>query len=159
IQQAKLSQADKTDRIALMRRGLIPVYVRQGDFREALDQYVEIINRFPDDETVVADAARLATQHGLRSRLIDFYAKTVADAPRDPRWSIVLARVQTQFEDYPAAIEAYAKAITARPEREDLALARAGLEERTFRFADAINTYNRIYELSHGKPIWLERIA
>ncbi len=159
IQQAPISVADKTDRTAAMRRGLIPVLVRQQKFREALDQFIEIINRFPDDDTIVAEAARLASQHGLRSQLSGYYAKTVETSPRDHRWSIVLARVHTQFEDYPAAIRAYATAMAARPERQDLAAARADLEERTFRFADAISTYNKIYELSHRDPLWLERIA
>jgi cellulose synthase operon protein C len=159
IQQSPISQNDKTDRIAAMRRGLIPVYVKQGKFREAIDQYVEIINRYPDDTNVISEAARLAAQHDLKTQLIGFYTNTVANSPRDPRWAIVLARINIQFEDYPAAIDAYTKAIAARPERQDLAEARADLEERTFRFADAIATYNRIYELSHGKAIWLERIA
>jgi Flp pilus assembly protein TadD len=159
IQQSQVSQTEKTDRIAAMRRGLIPVFVRQAKFREALDQFIEIINRFPDDENILAEAVRLASQHNLRAPLIDYYAKTVENSPRDPRWAIVLARAHTQFEDYPAAIDAYAKAMAARPERQDLAVARAELEERTYRFADAIATYSRVYELSHKDPIWLERIA
>ena len=159
IQQSQIPQSEKTDRIAAMRRGLIPVFVRQGKFREALDQFIEIINRFPEDDIVLAEAGRLASQQNLRAQLTDYYAKTVANSPRDPRWSIVLARLQTQFENYPAAIEAYTKAMTARPERQDLAIARAELEERTFRFANAIGTYNVLYELSHKKPEWLQRVA
>ncbi|HYR84478.1 MAG TPA: tetratricopeptide repeat protein [Terriglobia bacterium] len=159
IQQSQISQSEKTDRIAAMRRGLIPVFVRQGKFREALDQFIEIINRFPEDEIVLAEAGRLASQQNLRTQLTDYYARTVASSPRDPRWSIVLARLHTQFENYPAAIEAYTKAMTARPERQDLAIARADLEERTFRFADAIVTCNVIYELSHKNSVWLEHIA
>jgi len=159
IQQSQISQADKTDRIATMRRGLIPVLVRERKFQEALDQFIEIINRFPDDQNILAEAGRLASEHDLRTQLTGYYAKTVENSPRDPRWSIVLARLHTQFENYPAAIDAYTKAMAARPERQDLAIARADLEERTFRFADAIVTYNRIYELSHKNPMWLERVA
>ncbi|HEY2381759.1 MAG TPA: hypothetical protein VGK48_11330 [Terriglobia bacterium] len=159
IQQAQIAAEDKTDRIAAMRRGLIPVLTRENKFLEAIDQYVEIINRFPDDTNLLAEAGRFATQHDLRAQLIDYYTKTSVNSPKDPRWFIVLARLQTQFRDYPAAIDSYAKAITARPERQDLPLARADLEERTLRFADAINTYNRVYELSHRNPIWLEHVA
>ena len=159
IQQAQISQADKTDRVALMRRGLIPVLVRDNKFREALDQYIEIINKFPDDEGILGEAARLALQRNLQAQLVDYYTRTVQTSPRDPRWAIVLARIQTQYENYPAAIDAYTSAMAARPERQDLAVARADLEERTSRFAEAIVTFNRVYELSHKNPIWLERIA
>jgi tetratricopeptide (TPR) repeat protein len=159
IQQAKIAEAEKTDRIAAMRRGLIPVLVRESKFREAIDQYIEIINRFPDDTNLLSEAGRFASQHNLRPQLLDYYTRTTQNSPRDPRWFIVLARLQTQFGNYPAAIDAYAGAIAARPERQDLAVARADLEERTSRFADAIVTYNRIFELSHRNPIWLEHIA
>ena len=159
IQQAQISPADKTDRVALMRRGLIPVLVRENKFREALDQYIEVINRFPDDEIILSEAARLAAQRNLQTQLVAYYTRTVETSPRDPRWAIVLARIQTQYENYPAAIDAYTRAMAARPERQDLAVARGDLEERTSRFADAIVTFNRVYELSHKNPIWLERIA
>jgi predicted Zn-dependent protease len=159
IQQSKISQADKTDRIAAMRRGLIPVLERGGKFTEAVDQFIEIVNRFPDDPNLLSDAGRFATQHGLRDRLTGYYARTSAGSPKDPRWFIVLARLQTQFENDDAAIDAYSKAMIARPERLDLAIARADLQERTFKFADAIVSYNGIYELSHKVPIWLEHVA
>ena len=159
IQQASIPTADKTDRTAAMRRGLIPVLARESKFREAIDQYIEIINRYPEDTNVLAEAGRFASQHNLRPQLIDYYGRTSTNSPRDPRWFIVLARLQAQFGNYPAAIDAYSKAMVARPERLDLATSKADLEERTFRFADAINTYNRLFDLSHKNPIWLERIA
>jgi predicted Zn-dependent protease len=159
IQQAPIAAADKTDHIAAMRRGLIPVLARESKFREGIDQYIEIINRFPDDTNVLSEAGRFASQHNLRPQLIDYYGRTSTNSPRDPRWFIVLGRLQAQFGNYPAAIDAYSKAIVARPERLDLAISRADLEERTFRFADAINTYNRLFDLSHKNPTWLERVA
>jgi tetratricopeptide (TPR) repeat protein len=159
IQQAQISAADKTDRVAAMRRGLIPVLTRENKFREAVDQFIEIINRFPDDTSLLSEAGRFVSQHNLRPQLIDYYARTSANSPRDPRWFIVLARLQTQFGNYPLAIDAYSKAMAARPERQDLAISRADLEERSLRFADAINTYNRLFDLSHKNPIWLERVA
>src|SRR5260370_29208411 len=72
---------------------------------------------------------------------------------------MVLARVQTNLEDYPAAIDTYAKAITIRPDRTDLFIARAGLEERLLRFDEAISDYQRIYELAYKDPQWMEKVA
>ena len=42
----------------------------------------------------------------LRPQLIGYYARTSEGSPKDPRWFIVLARLQTQFGDYGAAIDA-----------------------------------------------------
>ena len=53
-----------------------------------------------------------AQRYQRQQQLVSFYAKTVAQSPRDYRWAMVLARVQTNLEDYPAAIDTYAKAIT-----------------------------------------------
>jgi len=45
----------------------------------------------------------LLARHGEREGLLGFYRKTVEASPRDARWSIVLARLETALEDYPAA--------------------------------------------------------
>ncbi len=68
-------------------------------------------------------------------------------------------RLQAQFEDFPAAIEAYVHANAVRPDRTDLLVARATLQERLMRFADAAATYKRLYELSYRDPQWLEKVA
>ena len=91
--------------------------------------------------------------------LSDFYAKTVAQSPRDYRWSMVLARTQTNLENYPAAIDTYAKSIAIRPDRADLYIARAGLEERLMRFDEAAADYERIYQLAYKDPQWMEKVA
>ena len=80
-------------------------------------------------------------------------------SPRDVRWAVVLARLEANFEDYPAAIDAYAKAIVVRPDRVDLRTARAGLLERLMRFDDAVADYQKLYELTYKNPSWMEKIA
>src|ERR1019366_8052572 len=80
-------------------------------------------------------------------------------SPCDYHWSMVLARIQTNLENYPAAIEPYAKAIAIRPDRVDLYTARAGLEERLMRFDEAVSDYEHIYQLAYKDPQWMEKIA
>jgi cellulose synthase operon protein C len=72
---------------------------------------------------------------------------------------MVLAQIQTSLEQYPAAIESSGKAIAVRPDRVDLRLARAGLEERLMRFDDAAADYERIYQLAFKNPKWMEKVA
>ncbi len=145
--------------IATLRRGLIPALTRMKDYSGAVDQYIELINNFPEDDTLVTEAALYALRYQRQQQLVDFYAKTVAQSPRDYHWSMVLARIQTNLENYPAAIETYAKAIAIRPDRVDLYTARAGLEERLMRFDEAVFDYEHIYQLAYKDPQWMEKIA
>ena len=74
-----------------------------------MDQYVEILNKFPEDEGLAQEAAAFADHHGRRKQLLDYYTKATADSPKDYRWPMVLARIQTYFEDYAGAIASYAR--------------------------------------------------
>ncbi len=159
MKSAPLPVADRNARIAALRRGLIPALTRLKDFTGAVDQYIEIINRYPEDEGLVSEAARYALEHNLRDRLLADYAKTESDSPRDFRWPMVVARLQTHFEDYSAAIAAYSRATRIRPDRSDLFNARGILEERLMRFDEALATYERLYELSYKNPQWMEKVA
>jgi cellulose synthase operon protein C len=145
--------------IATLRRGLISALTRMNAYSGAVDQYIELINNFPEDDTLVTEAALYALRYQRQQQLVDFYAKTVAQSPRDYHWSMVLARIQTNLENYPAAIETYAKAIAIRPDRVDLYTARAGLEERLMRFDEAVSDYEHIYQLAYKDPQWMEKVA
>jgi tetratricopeptide (TPR) repeat protein len=159
IEAANISPAEKTERSAALRRGLIPILIGQGRHREALDQFIEIMNRYPDDADLVTEASRHAIDHGLETVLVEYYRSTARQSPSDPRWPIILARVHVEREDYDEAIVAYGLAMAARPERLDLAVARGDLEERTHRFEDAIQTFSIVHTLTREDPVWLERIA
>ncbi|HEV2495485.1 MAG TPA: hypothetical protein VG204_20705 [Terriglobia bacterium] len=156
---APFSTDERNQRIAALRRGLIPALSRLKDYAGATAQYIEILNRYPEDEGLAQEAAAYADHHGRRQQLLSYYAKAVTDSPKDFRWPMVLARLQTYFEDYPAAIASYSKAQQVRPDRSDLLVARATLEERLMRFDEAIQTYTRIYGLTYQNPQWMEKVA
>jgi tetratricopeptide (TPR) repeat protein len=159
FRNAPLPADARKAQIATLRRGLIPALTRMNNYSGAVDQYIELINNFPEDDTLVTEAALYALRYQRQQQLTDFYAKTVAQSPRDYRWSMVLARTQTNLENYPAAIDTYAKSIAIRPDRADLYTARAGLEERLMRFDEAAADYERIYELAYKDPQWMEKAA
>ena len=145
--------------IASLRRGLIPALTRMNDYAGAVDQYVELINNFPEDQALVSEAALYSQRYRREQQLVNFYAKTVAASPRDFRWPMVLARIQTNLEDYPAAIATYGKAIAVRPDRSDLFIGRAELENRLMRFDEASSDYARLYQLNYKDVQWMERVA
>ena len=159
IKRAPIAAAERETRTAGLRRGLIPALTRLGDFAAATDQYIELLNHFPEDQGLTKESATYAATHQLQARLTAYYIKASSDSHKDYRWPTVLARLQTQFEDFPAAIEAYVRASAVRPDRTDLLTARATLQERLMRFADAAATYKRLYELSYRDPQWLEKVA
>lgn len=159
IGQSSLPAEDRTARIAAMRRALIPVLTRMKDFAGAVDQYIEIVNRFPEDESLVREAAQYAATNNRKAQLTSYYAKTMAASPRDARWPAVSALVETVYENYAAAIEGYDKALQLRPDRTDLLSARANLEERLMRFDEAYATYSKFYDQTYRNPRWMQKMA
>ena len=159
FRNAPLPADARKAQIAALRRGLIPALTRMNNYSGAVDQYIELINNYPEDDALVTEAALYALRYQRQQQLVGFYAKTVAQSPRDYRWSMVLARIETNLEDYPAAIDTYAKSIAIRPDRADLYTARAGLEERLMRFDEAAADYEHIYQLAYKDPQWMEKVA
>ncbi len=159
LSAAKIPAQQRTDQIAAMRRALIPVLTRVKDYAAAVDQYIEILNRFPEDEFLAREAALYAQQNGVAKRLHDYYAKTAAASPKDFHWPMVLARVETQMEDYPSAIASYTRTAVVRPDRVDLIRERLNLEERLLRFEDAAASAQKLYDLTYRNPMWMEKLA
>src|SRR6185369_1341610 len=157
--KAPMSQDARTREIAALRRALIPALTRLKDYPGAVDQYVEVINKFSDDDSLIADAALYAQKYGRDQQLVSYYANTIKQSPRDYRWPMVLAKTQTQLENYPAAIDAYGQAVQVRPDRVDLRQARAELLERTMRFDEAVADYQRLFDLNYHDSRWMEKVA
>ncbi len=156
---ASLPQAQKNEQIAAMRRAMIPVLTRTKEFSSALDEYIEVLNRYPEDEGLAREAAAYAAANGIAQKLRDYYSRAANDSPKDYRWPMVLARIDTQFEDFPAAVAAYTHAAEVRPDRADLLTSRLNLEERLLRFDDAGATADKLYELTYRNPDWMVRLA
>ena len=159
VKASNLDPPAKLERTAELRRGMIAAAAALGNAAEAADQYIELINAYPDDANLAQEAALYAIAHQQKDRLFAFYEKTIQQSPRDPRWSIVLARLATAGEDFPTAIDAYGKAIALRPERQDLLMTRADLEARLQRFDDAVSDDQKLYTLSYRDPQWMEKVA
>lgn len=159
FRKAEMPDEDRKSRIAALRRGLIPALTTLKDFAGATDQYIEILNRYPEDESLATEAAMYAQHHGRQEQLLKYYSKTMEESPKDVSWPMVLARLQTDYEDYPGAIGSYARAIKISPDRTDLLIGRAGLEERLLRFEEAAADYARVYDLSYRDAQWMAKVA
>ena len=156
---AQLAAAPGVERKSALRRGLIPVLTRLKDYAGAVDQYVEILNQYPEDSGLVQEAANYAAIHGRSQQLVDYYGQTRKRSPRDYRWAMLAARIDVQLEDFPAAISAYRQAAEIRPDRIEFLSERAGLEERLLRFDEAAATYTKLYDLSYHNSQWMLKLA
>ncbi len=152
-------QASNGDQRAAIRRSLIPVLTRLKDYSGAVDQYIEVINRFPEDEGLVREAATYARKNGQAPRLTGYYAKASTDSPRDYRWPMVLGRADANLEDFAGAVDAYTKATAIRPDRTDLLTSLGSLEERLMRFPEVEKVYAKLYELTYHNPQWMVKVA
>ena len=147
------------DNAPAMRRALIPVLTRMKDYSGAVDQYIEVLKKYPEDEALAREAALYASANGVAAKLRDYYARAANDSPRDYRWPMVLGRIETGLEDFPSAIAAYTRAAGVRPDRTDLLRSRLDLEIRTLRFEEAAATAAKLYDLTYRNPEWMETLA
>ena len=159
VSDSELSATAKRNTAASLRRGLIPALTRLGDRAAAVDQYVELVNRFPEDRALVEEAALYAQENAQAERFEQFYVRTTEQSPRDVRYHRVLAWLRTSLEDFPGAIEAYEHALAVRPESVALHEARAELLFRLLRFEEAGREYEQLYTLSYEDPRWMVKIA
>lgn len=157
VDRLRLSKSPEEQ--ATLHRSLIPVLTRMKDYRAAVDEYIAILNKFPEDEALVGEAARYSRNYNVTERLTAFYTKAAADSPRDPRWPMVLARAYVAFENLPAAVDNYTKALAIRPDRSDLLSSRAALEERLLRFSEAAGSYTKLYDLLYKDPQMMVKVA
>src|SRR5262249_43131764 len=155
FQKATLSGDERKSRIAALRRGLIPALTVLKDYAGGVDQYIEILNSYPEDAGLAGEAAHYADGYQRKDQLLNFYVKTVAASPRDSRWAVILARIQASNEDFDAAIRTYAQAIKIRPDRTDLLTAKAAMEERLLRFEEAAADYMSLYERTYHDAQWM----
>jgi tetratricopeptide (TPR) repeat protein len=150
---------ERKQKTVLLRRGLIPALTRMKDYAGAVEQYIAILSAYPEDANAAQEASLYALRYSRQQQLVAFASGTVKASPRDSRVAILLAQIETVFEDYPAAIDAYAHAISIRADRADLYAARADLEERLQRLDDACKEYERLYVLSYRNPDWMVKVA
>ena len=110
-----------------------------------------------------------AIRHGRQAQLTGFLEATVKQSPKDSRFAVLLAQVDTTFEDLPGALHAYDAAIAIRKDRVDLYRARAELElHLAFREGAEANPqqldraaadFDRLYTLSYHDPQYQVRVA
>ena len=159
VRDSKMSEDEKKQQIATMRRGIIQANLILKDYTAALDQYIELLNRDAENEVLLSEAAFFAARYGISSRLFDYYNKTAAASPKDHRWPMLLGRLHLYSSNPEAAIEQFRAAIAIRPERVDLHQSLADAYQRSGKYPEALQEYDRLYALTYKDSRWLSSMA
>lgn len=145
--------------VADLRRAMIGVFTSLRDYRAAMEQHVEIVNRDPDDDAAVEAAISYAKRYGGADELLTYYRKTAALAYKNYRWEVVLARIYEAKGDLAAAARSYREAIGNQPEMVELHAALAEVLIRARDYGAALEALGRATELSGEDARYVRRTA
>ena len=136
--------------IAEFRTQMIGAFTRMKNYGAAVEQYIEIINREPNDEESVENAVNYVKRYGGGETLLAYYKKTAAEAYKNYRWNVVLAQIFEANNDLDNAARNYKTAIENQPEMPELYAALADIETRRKNYDAALENINKILELTNG---------
>jgi tetratricopeptide (TPR) repeat protein len=147
------------EQVAELRQAMIGAFTEMRDYRAAMEQYVEIVNRDPDDEDNVEAAIAYAKRYGGADELLAYYERVARQAYKNYRWDVVLARIHEAKGDLEAAARSYRDAIDNQPEMVELHAALAEVYVKAGDYDDALKSLGRAAELSNDDPQYLRRTA
>ncbi len=147
-----------TDNVAELRTQMIAALTSLKDYRAAVAQHIEIINRDPAADEKIEAAIDYVTRYGSADILADYYRKAAAESYKNYRWFVILARIYEAGKDDAGAVENYRQAINNQPEKPELYDALAKIYERQGNYQAAIDNLNKTLQLSNDDPVYLKRI-
>ena len=159
VKESGLTGDDAKNRVVQLRNGMIATLTGLGKYQEALDQYIEIINSFPEDDSTLDTAIEYADRHHLTPRLAGYYEKLAQDSFKNYRWQLVLGRIYESQENLAGAAGQYKLAIVNQPELADLRFGLASILTRLRRYDEAIATLKEGWVFAGHDPKWLIEIA
>ncbi|HKC88325.1 MAG TPA: hypothetical protein VKG02_20230, partial [Blastocatellia bacterium] len=158
IKQSDMDRYQIRDLIEELRDGVIESFTQLKDYKSAVEQHIEIINRDPDDEEKVKAAIQYVKRYGGGDTLIEYYTKTSAEAFKDYRWNLVLARIYEAKGDWGNSTANLRKAIINQPEMIGLHVELADVCLKAKDYKSAIDALERARELSNDDPQYLRRL-
>lgn len=160
VAELKKTDADKREidaQIADLRGEMIDVFTRLKDYRSAIEQHIEIINREPENEELTENAIRYVERYGGAETLLNYYLKTSAEAFKNYRWNVVLARIYEANGDAENAAKNYKNALQNQPEMEELYLSLAEIEAKRNNFGAAIENLDEVLKLTNDAPEYVKK--
>ncbi|MDQ3130597.1 MAG: hypothetical protein M3Q99_07535, partial [Acidobacteriota bacterium] len=116
LRQTATERRELDAQIANLRIEMIDAFTRLKDYKSAVEQHIEIINREPENEELTENAIRYVRRYGGADVLVNYYQKTAVEAFKNYRWNVVLAGIYEANDDFENAVKNYQTAIVNQPE-------------------------------------------
>lgn len=155
--QQEIDPGSIRSQVAELRGQMIEAFTRLKDYVPAVEQHIEIINRDPDDEELLKAAINYVKRYGGADTLLAYYQKTSAQAYKNYRWNVVLARIYEAKGDLLNAARQYRTALDNQPEMLDLYDALAVIYTRAKDYDSALEALKKATELSNDDPQYIKR--
>ncbi|HEX9961655.1 MAG TPA: tetratricopeptide repeat protein, partial [Pyrinomonadaceae bacterium] len=143
--------------IADLRGQMIDAFTRLEDYQSAIEQHIEIINREPEKEELTENAVAYARRYGGAETLLNYYLKISAEAFKNYRWNVVLARIYEARGDWENAAKNYRAAIDNQPEIVELHVSLADLEAGRNNFDEAVKNLDTVLELTNDEGRYVKK--
>ena len=157
--EAGLGGEETRTRVAGLRDGMIRTLDALGKYQDAVDQHIELINSFPEENDRLTAAIDYAERHNLIERLVGYYEKLSKESNKNYRWQVVLGRIYDRRGNLAGAADQYRIAVLNEPQRSDLRFTLASVLARQRRFDEAIATLREGWTLAGRDPEWLIEVA
>lgn len=151
LKNSDLDRRELDMEIADLREEMINAFTRLKDFNSAVEQHIEIINRDPNDEENVENAVSYVKRYGGAQTLLGYYQKTAAEAYKNYRWNVVLARIYEADKDWANAVKNYHTALINQPEMPELYVSLAMAETERKNYAEALKNIDKVLELTNDE--------
>lgn len=142
-----------------LRRKMISAFTRLKDYDSAAEQYIEIINREPENEENLEEAVSFARRYGGADRFLEYYRKTAAESFKNYRWNVVLARLYEAKGDLENAAENYRMAIFNQPELPELYESLGAIYEKMQNYEAALQIIGKLLEISGEDKKYIKKKA
>ncbi len=150
---------ERSAQVAEIRRSYLARLEAAGLHVDAIDQWIEILNRDAEDDATLQGAIAYARRNGQIDRLVTYYTRTADKSPKDARWPLVLAAIHESTGKPGDAAGQLARAISIRPEQVHLYEWRGRALLAAADYAGAEQAFARGYALSDQDWRWLLWIA
>ena len=157
IRRQDLEPREFIRQTADLRKQMISAFTRLKDYDSAAEQYIEIINREPENEQNIDEAISFVKRYGGAENLLRYYQKTANESFKNYRWNVVLARIYEANNDLPNAAENYRIAIYNQPEMIDLYESIEQIYTKMQDYENALKTVEKMVELSGDEQKYLKQ--
>src|SRR3569623_1411671 len=139
----------------LLEQGLF--HHRRGELRPAMDRYVDVLKRDPQNADALYYSAVIACAEGQHKEGIALARRALSFRPRQARVHNMIGKALAEMNQRREALEAFDEALACDIKFAEAYTTRGNMLCELGRFPEALSSYDRALELEPLAPNWLNR--